>query len=106
MNKAFVREPNAAERADVPQMWYSGNCCSGANIEQLCCSPGSLSEIAKTAYFCDFPRCDVAYFDDFERFVETSSLRVPVWPKTPMLRSAHASGSPQTMYAAILRKGA
>lgn len=79
MNKAFVREPDATE-ARCPKCGTPGIVVPEQTLNSFV-APGSLSEIAKTAYFCDFPRCDVAYFDDFERFVEISSLRVPVWPK-------------------------
>ena len=79
MNKAFVREPDAAE-ARCPKCGTPGIVVPEHTLNSFV-APSSLSNIAKTAYFCDFPRCDVAYFDDFERFVETSALMAPVWPK-------------------------
>ncbi|MCE9605296.1 MAG: hypothetical protein K8U03_10385 [Planctomycetia bacterium] len=38
-------------------------------------------EISETAYFCEFPRCEVIYFDDFERFLVSTDLLRSVWPK-------------------------
>lgn len=81
MNKAFVREPEAVE-ARCPKCGTPGILVPERVLTTFI-APESLLEIAKTAYFCDFPRCDVAYFDDFERFVEASALRIPVWPKDP-----------------------
>jgi hypothetical protein len=46
-------------------------------------SAEALSNLAKSAFFCDFPRCEVAYFDVFERSVTVESLVRPVWPKDP-----------------------
>ncbi|MBA4018323.1 MAG: hypothetical protein C0483_14245 [Pirellula sp.] len=79
MNKAFVREPDAAE-ARCPKCGTPGTAVPEQTLNAMI-PPERLSDVAKTAYFCDFPRCDVAYFDDFERFVEASALKGPVWPK-------------------------
>lgn len=34
-----------------------------------------------SAWFCDFSRCDVAYFDLFERYVTVNELQSTVYPK-------------------------
>ena len=34
-----------------------------------------------SAWFCDFARCDVGYFDLFERFVAVNELQSTVYPK-------------------------
>lgn len=45
--------------------------------------PTALADLAKSAFFCDFPRCEVAYFDVFERSITVDLLLRPVWPKDP-----------------------
>jgi hypothetical protein len=42
-----------------------------------------LPDIAKQAYFCGFSRCEVVYFDDFERVITTAEIVRPIWPKDP-----------------------
>lgn len=81
MNKAFVREPDAA----TP---WCPNCGTPGILvgEQALASfvpPAEWSGIAKPAYFCDFPRCPVAYFDEFERRIDAEKLTRPIWPKDP-----------------------
>jgi hypothetical protein len=39
--------------------------------------------LAETAFFCPFAKCQVAYFDMFERRVTTDQLRAGVYPKDP-----------------------
>jgi hypothetical protein len=36
-----------------------------------------------SAYYCPFPRCEVGYFDEFDRWVEAEKLLHPAWPKDP-----------------------
>jgi len=43
--------------------------------------PALRSRLEETAWFCAFARCDVAYFDLFERLVTIDHLRSPVYPK-------------------------
>jgi molybdate transport system substrate-binding protein len=45
--------------------------------------PEAASALAESAYFCPFARCDVAYFDMFERTIGVESLTAPVYPKDP-----------------------
>ncbi len=33
------------------------------------------------AWFCNFPRCDVAYFNEFEGVVLVDELKTPIYPK-------------------------
>ena len=37
--------------------------------------------VADMAFFCPFAKCEVVYFDDFERQVRVAELRHGVWPK-------------------------
>ena len=41
----------------------------------------SRSKMGDSAWFCGFPRCDVAYFNLFEAVVTVDELRAPVYPK-------------------------
>jgi hypothetical protein len=40
-------------------------------------------QLADSAYYCPFPKCEVAYFDQFERIVVVNRLRAPAFPKDP-----------------------
>ena len=35
----------------------------------------------ESAWFCNFPRCEVAYFNEFEEVVLVTELVCPVYPK-------------------------
>jgi hypothetical protein len=82
MNKAFVKEQDSTE----------GRC-------PRCGSPGSvvyhetlrahlpdeaLEHLTESAFFCGQPRCPVVYFDLFDRTVEESAVKTPVYPKDPV----------------------
>lgn len=79
MNKAFVREPDDAG-GRCPRC---GNLGVAVGLETLAAlvRPAALADLASSAFFCDFPRCEVAYFDVFERCVTVEALLRPVWPK-------------------------
>lgn len=81
MNKAFVREPD--HTADYcPRCGAKGE--SVANETLACHVPeGRKAVLADPANFCPSPRCDVAYFDAFERVVLVGELLRPVYPKDP-----------------------
>jgi hypothetical protein len=80
MNKAFVREPDDTGQGHCPACGSLGVAVvretwqAHVNAD----AQGSLSE---TAFFCPFAKCDVAYFDMFERTVKVDLLRHPVYPK-------------------------
>ena len=81
MNKAFVREPDRT--ADYcPRCGAKGE---PVGRETLACHlPESRRKaLSDPANFCPSPRCDVAYFDAFERVVPVSELLRPVYPKDP-----------------------
>ena len=80
MNKAFVREPEDDGREYCPR-------CKSLGIEV---GPGPLDthieakargKLRNEAWFCNFPRCDVAYFNQFEAVVTVDELQGPVYPK-------------------------
>jgi hypothetical protein len=81
MNKAFMREPDAAGE-------YCPRCGSlgqPVNRETVAAHlpPGTEPTLAVTANFCPHPPCEVAYFDMFERMVLVKDLRHPIYPKDP-----------------------
>lgn len=41
------------------------------------------TKFADNAWFCDYAKCQVAYFDLYERMVMTDELVRPVYPKDP-----------------------
>ncbi|MFN0198205.1 MAG: hypothetical protein ACKVT0_15775 [Planctomycetaceae bacterium] len=81
MNKAFLKEPDALD-ARCPRCGTIGQSVGQATL-QAHLPPEALLNIAESAWFCPTPRCAVAYYDLFERVVETSALFHPVYPKDP-----------------------
>jgi hypothetical protein len=79
VNKAFVKEPEQGASV-CPRCGSPG---TGVCPETLAAFvlPSHLPDIAKQAFFCGFSRCDVVYFDDFERVITTDQVVRPIWPK-------------------------
>jgi hypothetical protein len=81
MNKAFVKEQDSTE----------GRCprCGSPGVEvyrttlEAHLTPHQLENLTDSAFFCGQPRCPVVYFDLFDRVVEESAVRTPVYPKNP-----------------------
>lgn len=80
MNKAFVREPESDGRAYCLRCGSLGTPVSGATLDRYV-QAESRRRLGDSAWFCDFARCDVAYFDLFERFVAVNDLQTAVYPK-------------------------
>jgi hypothetical protein len=82
MNKAFVREPEFDGRAFCPRC---GSLGTPVNSTTLDCHVQELSRprMGDSAWFCEFPNCDVVYFDQFERSVTVNELQSTVYPKDP-----------------------
>lgn len=81
MNKAFVRESDdLGERC--PRCNSPGVPVFPETLRAHL-SPGQLQQLTDSAYFCPFEKCDVVYFDLFERTVEQSLVSTPVYPKNP-----------------------
>ncbi len=81
MNKAFVREPDCAGT-------YCPRCGSqgeqvGAEVLKLYLADDQGITLTPPAYFCPSPKCAVAYFDSFERFILVNALSRPAYPKDP-----------------------
>jgi hypothetical protein len=79
MNKAFVREPDTIEYR-CPRCGSIG-APVGRETLQSHLAPEALKRLAESGFFCHDPRCEVAYFDQFARFVERDALKRPVYPK-------------------------
>jgi hypothetical protein len=83
MNKAFVREPDETGDRNCPRCGSLGVAVRAETLDAHL--PGEARRlVAETAWFCPFARCDVVYFDAFERVVLTDVLGKPVYPKDPL----------------------
>jgi len=82
MNKAFVKEPEFDGRAFCPNC---GNLGIPVESEPLDTHirEESRSKMLDSAWFCNFPRCEVAYFNLFEAVVLMNELKAPVYPYDP-----------------------
>ncbi len=80
MNKAFVREPDCDANAYCPKCGSLGVPVNKATLDHHVLPP-SRTRIGDAAQFCDFARCEVVYFDQFERLVIVGHLQSPVYPK-------------------------
>jgi hypothetical protein len=80
MNKAFVREPEFDGRALCPQCGALGTQVKKAALDHHIKSE-SRAPMGDSAWFCEFGRCDVAYFDLMERCILVSELQSPIYPK-------------------------
>jgi hypothetical protein len=82
MNKAFVREPEDDGRAYCPRCRSLG-ILVGAGPLDTHIRTDARAKIREEAWFCKFPRCDVAYFNQFDAIVCVDELKTPVYPKDP-----------------------
>ena len=82
MNKAFVREPDPDGRAYCPRCNSLGTPVGKAVLDHWL-APAARGRLGDSAWFCGFPTCEVAYFDQFDTLVTATELRAPVYPKDP-----------------------
>lgn len=80
MNKAFVREPEDTGQRHCPRCGSLAVTATAEAVREHL-DAAALANLSETAWFCPFPRCEVAYFDTFERVATVEQLRYPVWPK-------------------------
>ena len=80
MNKAFVREPEFDGRAYCPRCGTLGIAVLKPTLDAHL-KEASRARIGDSAWFCEFARCAVVYFDQFERFAEVDDLTSPIFPK-------------------------
>jgi hypothetical protein len=82
MNKAFVKEPEDTGQAHCPRCGSLGVTVREETLAAFL--PEKVrQDLADTAFFCPFARCEVAYFDIFERTVRIGSVLRPIYPKDP-----------------------
>ena len=82
MNKAFVREPDLEGRGYCPRCGSLGTPVSKGVLDQHV-QADSRPRVGDSAWFCEFARCEVVYFDLLESCVVLDELRSPVYPKDP-----------------------
>jgi hypothetical protein len=82
MNKAFVREPDDTGVGHCPKCGSLGSEVARATMTEHV-SPAAVQQLSESAFFCSYPRCEVVYFDRFDRVATIESLLHPVWPKNP-----------------------
>jgi hypothetical protein len=80
MNKAFVREPEDDGRAYCPRCRSLGVAVTGDPLDAHV-RPEARSKLRHDAWFCNFSRCNVAYFNEFDAVVTIDELVAPVYPK-------------------------
>jgi len=80
MNKAFVREPEADGREYCPRCRSLGIEVAAGPLDTHI-KPEFRGKLRDEAWFCNFPRCEVAYFNQFDAVVTVDELRVTVYPK-------------------------
>ena len=80
MNKAFVREPDFDGRATCPRCGSLGTAVGNATLDQHV-RKHVRRRMGDSGWFCDFGRCEVAYFDLFDRTVLVNELLTLVYPK-------------------------
>ncbi|MDG2128570.1 MAG: hypothetical protein P8K08_11300 [Fuerstiella sp.] len=80
MNKAFVREPDFDGRVYCPRCGSLGVPVHRETLDHHL-RKQSRPCLGDAAWFCDFARCNVGYFDQFERAVEVEELQTSVYPK-------------------------
>ena len=81
MNKAFIREPDPT--ADFCPRCGSKGEPVGADALTSYLTDQQRQGLAESVSFCPSPKCQVVYFDSFERVVMASETTRPVYPKDP-----------------------
>jgi Zinc binding domain len=82
MNKAFIREPDETGQLHCPACGSLGIAVTGDTWRAHIADDASQN-LAESACFCPYAKCDVVYFDMFGRQVPTAALRHGVFPKDP-----------------------
>lgn len=82
MNKAFVREPDDAGDRKCPRCGSLGQMVGRETVARHVVE-GAQTKVADPAFFCPHARCEVVYFDEYERVIEASEANGPIWPKDP-----------------------
>lgn len=80
MNKAFVKEPDDTGAVHCPKC---GSLAIAVGPETLTAQlpADDRGGLPESAWYCPYPRCEVAYFDKFDRWVGSERLAHPSYPK-------------------------
>lgn len=81
MNKAFLKEIDETGDARCPRCGSLGTPVFRTTFEAHL-RPEGAAIFSDTAMFCEFPACDVAYFDHLQRVADVSLLKHQVYPKS------------------------
>lgn len=81
MNKAFVREPDDTGERACPRCGSRGLGVGAATLQALLQDSGH--GLGEPAWFCPYAKCEVGYFDLFERTVPATALARLCYPKDP-----------------------
>lgn len=79
MNKAFIREPEDDGRAYCPRCGNLGLPVNSGPLDTHI-KTESRAKMLDAAWFCNYYRCDVAYFNQFGSVVLMDELKAPVYP--------------------------
>lgn len=79
MNKAFVREPDPTDCV-CPRCQVAGVPVPNSTVQSFV-PLAKQAGLSASAYFCETPNCEVAYFDALESIVLAIDLTRAVYPK-------------------------
>ncbi|MGD9720784.1 MAG: hypothetical protein AB7O59_13930 [Pirellulales bacterium] len=82
MNKAFLREPDETGALACPACGSLGVAVTRETWSAHVADAAATS-LAESAFFCPYDKCQVVYFDMFDRRVGVDDLRHGVYPKDP-----------------------
>ena len=104
MNKAFVREPDDTGQLHCPACGSLGIAVVRETWQShLVEAPAS--GLTDAAFFCPYHKCDVVYFDMFDRKIRTDALRHGVYPKDPQAPLCGCFGLTRQDVEADVREG-
>lgn len=104
MNKAFLREPDETAALKCPACGSLGIAVERETWEHHVASAAAVA-LADSAFFCPYDKCDIVYFDMFERQVRTAALAHGVYPKDPQAPLCGCFGLTTEDIAADVREG-
>src|SRR5688572_30585740 len=82
MNKAFVKEPDGTAAPLCPRCGSLGQAVGPTTLAAHL-TDAARRNLSDAAWFCPYARCEVAYYDLFDRVVGVEALAKPVYPKDP-----------------------
>jgi hypothetical protein len=104
MNKAFLREPDDAGPLNCPLCGSLGVALARETWEAHVADAAAVA-LADAAFFCPYDKCDVVYFDMFDRRVRTDALAHGVYPKDPRAAVCGCFGLTTDDIEADIREG-